>query len=316
MPWSNKRGLEFSFAWLFALFVGAAIILLAIYGATRFIESEKILYDTRVAAELGAILSPLETNLESSKYYRIKLNDETRLNSICQTQGPLGEQSLSVSVQAGLGNKWAQLETGLPSSFQNKYVFMMSGMEGTELHTFILPFSMPYKIGSLIIAYTQAYCLVSPPPFVQEEIESLGLKNVNIVVNKNACPQESIVVCFENTQGCVVRITLEGDGEVGDVTYKFKTLPYYGPLIYAAMFSDQETYECNLMRLRKRAAGLARLYAAKADILSTEGCTSGLGPELYTYSVQLENEAISLRNLVSEADRINQRNERLTCRLF
>jgi len=63
----NKRAFEFSFSWLFAIIMGAVIIFLAIYAANKFIGTERAKQDTELGKELGIILLPIETGLETAK---------------------------------------------------------------------------------------------------------------------------------------------------------------------------------------------------------------------------------------------------------
>ena len=51
----GKRGFEFSFAWIFAVVVGAFILVLAIYAATQIIATEKYNLNTQTAAQLTII---------------------------------------------------------------------------------------------------------------------------------------------------------------------------------------------------------------------------------------------------------------------
>ena len=50
-------------------------------------------------------------------------------------------------------------------------------------------------------------------------------------------------------------------------------------LMYAAIFSDAETYECNLKRLMNRLGRLAKVYEDKADIVAGK-CDTNLKPDL------------------------------------
>src|SRR3989338_7011518 len=72
----NKRGFEFSFVWLFSIVVGAIIIFLAIYTATKLIGSNEYEINTKTAADLRNILNPLGTSFEDSKSEKIELIKE------------------------------------------------------------------------------------------------------------------------------------------------------------------------------------------------------------------------------------------------
>ena len=80
----GKKGVEFSFGWLFALIVGAAIIFLAIYAAIKLVGTEREVLEAGIAKELGIILTPVETGLEEGKVVGpIKFASETRVYNNC-----------------------------------------------------------------------------------------------------------------------------------------------------------------------------------------------------------------------------------------
>jgi len=51
-------------------------------------------------------------------------------------------------------------------------------------------------------------------------------------------------------------------------------------LMYAAVFSDKLTYECQLRRLMQRAEQLSNIYIIKSNALSIKGCDPILNPYL------------------------------------
>ena len=76
----DKRGdLNISFGWLFAIIVGAVILVLAIYGATKVIKTGQQEGQAVSAKELGILLNPLETGFESASSTHLSLKTETRI---------------------------------------------------------------------------------------------------------------------------------------------------------------------------------------------------------------------------------------------
>ena len=71
----GKRGYEFSFAWLFALIVGAALIFFAIYSANQIIGTKRIEAESLRAKQIGVLVNPAETNLESARIITITVAD-------------------------------------------------------------------------------------------------------------------------------------------------------------------------------------------------------------------------------------------------
>ena len=88
-----RRGyLQVSFAWLFAIIAGIFILFLAIYMAVRVVETGTYQIDSKTAKNLGILLNPLETSIESAEKNKIILPVETRIYNECYENGVFGEQ--------------------------------------------------------------------------------------------------------------------------------------------------------------------------------------------------------------------------------
>src|SRR3989344_1332295 len=144
----NRRGFEFSFGWLFAIIVGAVIIFLAIYATTNLIKTEREIQDTELGKQLGIILNPIETALETGKASKISFPLETRLYNDCSLQGTFGSQKISTATKSGIGEKW--LAPGEASTFRNKYLFSDKIVEDKNYIVFSKPLEIPFKIANLI----------------------------------------------------------------------------------------------------------------------------------------------------------------------
>ena len=157
----NKKALEFSFSWIFAIIVGAVIIFLAVYASTEFIKTEKTKQDTVLGKQLGIILTPIETNLETGKITKISIPEETRIYNECKSsQGTFGTQKISLATKL-LNDEWGK--PGFPSTFNNKYIFSQDVIEGKEYFDFVKPFNMPFKIADLIYLWPsdENFCFVN-----------------------------------------------------------------------------------------------------------------------------------------------------------
>jgi len=84
----NKKGFEFTFAWMFSMIVGAVILFLAIYGVVNLIGSERNVIDSFSAQQLGIILQPLETQSFESGIRPMNINfpSETKLGFRCNNE--------------------------------------------------------------------------------------------------------------------------------------------------------------------------------------------------------------------------------------
>lgn len=313
----NKKGFEFSFAWIFAIIVGAVFIFLAIYGVTNFIKQQRGISDTFAGKEIGIILSPVETSLESGKTNQISFSAETRVYNDCKTKGNFGSQGISVAMKSGIGQEWP--EPGQPSIFYNKYIFSTSTVEGKKAMVLAKPFNMPYKVADIILLWgvEEEYCFVNPPREIEDEIEDLSIYGINVTSSKANCKKDSKKVCFGST-GCDMDVDLHLK-----TVKKYKQTLYYSDdkenaLLYGAIFSDPGIYECQVKRLMKRASELALLYRAKSETLSPRGCSSNLESDLIIYSNQTSafNSSIALDGIKYSADELGRRNNALSCKLF
>ena len=303
----NRKGFEFSFAWLFAILVGAVVIFLAIYATTSLIGSGRYETDTKIAAQLESILSPVGTNLEDSKFVRIGFPDETRIYNRCSSIGIFGSQLISTSVRSGIGKEW--LPPGGEIESKDKYVFSKSVLQGEEAYVFVKSFEMPYDVADIITIYSGEYCFINPGDEIEEEVMDLRLPGINISESLEKCKPESIKVCFSSfDRDCDKKVSqTDVDG-----------LYYEEGLVYAAIFSDAEVYECQVRRLMKRTSELAEIYAKKSEFLAGKGCSSNLAGDLGRYSSLLgefENSG-DLRVVKSNSEEIEDKNERLSCELF
>lgn len=274
---NNKRGfLQIPFSWIFAIIVGIFILFLAIYFAFKLMGSGQSEIGAETARQIDVLLNPLETNFETST--PLILSTETRIYNKCENTGNFGEQTIQVSQKSF--NKWA--EPSVDISFENKYLFSDDIVEGEKFYLFSVAFEYPFKIANLIILTSKEYCFLDAPNEVEEDIIQ---ENVKFETNENNCEDESIEVCFSSGNNCDIEVNIgqenvEKDGE---------TLYFTGNLIYGAIFSSKEIYECEVNRLMKRTGQLASLYWDKSSFVRKEQCNSNLDADL-----------LSLRNSANE----------------
>ncbi len=247
----KKGALQISFGWLFAIIVGAFIIFLAIFGLTKFMNTEQGAIDAKTSSEIGILLNPLETSFESAKTTSFSLPAESRINNDCSKTGTFGQQLISVSQKSF--NKWS--ETNLDVSFQNKHIFSSGIVEGKNFYVFSKPFEFPFKVSDLIYMTSskETYCFdVSGD--IEDEIETLD--QANLLIGED-CLEDSVGVC--DSGDCDIRI-YSNYVKKGDDELYFET----DALMYAAIFADAEVYECQLSRLMQRVEKLSEIYIDKA----------------------------------------------------
>ncbi len=314
----NKKALEFSFNWLFAIIVGAVVIFLAIYISSQYIKTARIEQDTKLGKELGIILTPIETDLEASKITKISMPQETRIYNECQETGTFGLQKISTATKS-LNDKWDQ--QGLASSFSNKYLFSEKIIEGKDYTVFSKSLEMPFKIADIMYIWPtkEEFCFVNPPRLIEEEMQDLQT-NVNVTSSASECPREAKKVCF-TTSGCDIDVSLDASGKIkGSLKKKLSNRVYFegSIFLYASIFSDPEIYECQLKRLMKRASELSLLYYSKSLFLTPKGCSSNLEIDLADYANQTLslNNSLQLRDIFLSSEIIRRKNNDLSCKLF
>jgi hypothetical protein len=302
----KKRGIQISFAWLFAIIAGAFILFLAIYAVTKFVGTEKEIKGAETGKDIEVLLNPLETGFESGKTSSMTLPVESRISNICETGGYFGEQKISLSQKSF--NKW--VETDLNLSFSNKYLFSDSVVEGKKFHLFSKPFEFPFKVADLtyITSSEKKYCFLNAPEEVAEEIEDLGQENLFLV----ECPEKSISVCFSDFD-CDI-----------DVNYNARYVRKRGEqvyfeedaLMYAAIFADREVYECQVKRLMQRTDQLALIYRDKISLISRVGCLSDMNLLALSNAANSLSSSSSLAYLVDMVEDLDDKNKLEGCRLW
>jgi len=304
----KKKGLQISFAWLFAIIVGAFILFLAIYGVTKLIGFEQTTQDAKTGKEIGILLNPLETGFESVKATSLSFPVNTRIYNKCNTQGYFGRQIIQISQKSF--NKWT--ETNFDVGFSNKYIFSEEYVEGKTNYVFTKPFEFPFKVTNLIYITSslKKYCFLDAPKEIEDEVLSINQENL-----LTECEEEEVIrVCFDDESCDIIVDYLGGYVEKNGEKMYFET----DALMYAAIFSEKDVYECQIKRLMQRIANLALIYKEKAERISLIGCDSYLEPDLLEL-INLANNLSSsseLSFMVSLVNDIKDKNEDGTCRLW
>jgi len=314
MTKKKKGALEMSFGWLFALVAGAVILFFAIYISTRLINTEKETLSAQTGKEIGILLNPLETSFQSAQTTSITIPVETRINNKCDDTGTFGKQIIQLD-QKNL-NKWTK--TDINVFFENKYIFSTDGIEGKQFYIFSKPFSFPFKVADLfyITSANDIYCFINAPNEIATEINDLNQSNL---ITKN-CSSNAIKVCFSGGN-CDINVN-DYAGYVeknGKEMYFAGTEDDYGnALMYAAIFSNYDIYECQLKRLMLRERELSLLYASNELITETRGCDYNIGGnlnELSDLAAKL-NSSEELKIMKVQVDIINEENSARKCKLW
>ncbi|MFQ5531132.1 MAG: hypothetical protein ACE5ES_00800 [Candidatus Nanoarchaeia archaeon] len=315
---SKKAYLQISFAWLFALVVGAFILFLAIFGASKLIGVGQEVQDAKTGKEIGILLNPLETSFETGKTTFLTMPVDTRIFNKCTLGGGggFGRQIIQIS-QKSFG-EWTQ--TNIDVGFSNKYIFSEVPSEGKKFYLFSKPFEFPFKVTDLIYITSadKNYCFTgNVPEEIADELSFLGQANLFVNNCTGLNPDNTIEVCFTGSgSGCDIQVQY---GNEGLVTKNGKTTRFSGDaLMYASIFSEPDLYECQLQRIMQRTSNLALLYKDKGAFVSRIECNSNLNSDLLSLSSMSKNlnNSLELGRLGLTTDRIKQKNDLANCKLF
>ncbi len=310
----NKLGfLDMSFGWLFALVVGGFILFMAIFFIVKYSQTEQTSSNVQLSKELGVLLNPTETGLETSRVTLFELPAETKIYNECYEAGNFGRQIIRTS-QESFGKFQ---ENYIDVAFQNKYVFSENPVEGKKFYVFSKPFEFPFKVSDLIYITStdKEYCFVNAPKEINEELNSLKQENFLNVTMVDNCPKESEKVCFSSSQesGCdtIVRMGTKIVNKQG------KSVNFEGNvLMYAAIFSSPEIYECQVKRLMKRMSELAGIYDGKASIVSVKNCNVNWGLINLESSAKSYSTSSDLSQINLLVEDIGRRNDIALCKLW
>ena len=310
----NKKGIEMSFNWLFAIIVGAVFIFLAIYASTSLIKTERQTIDSEAAQQLESLLNPLETSIEvSAKPRDIIFPSESRVLIGCDDSKINSASLIRVQTSSKLGDKWQ--DAGLENSVYSKYIFASKINQGKKFSSMIFPLNMPYKVGQIVVFWSDQKCLVNPP----EDVKNLfGNTTNNIFVTDliGRCPSKSQIICFSDSDtSCDVTVDFFNKR----VRKANQNLFFEGNLMYGAIFADSDIYECNLRRLNDKRVYLAQLFAHKSQLIETTsltGCSRNLQPLLLNYASINYNTSRNLALVSEKALELERANDPVTCKLW
>lgn len=320
----NKKGLEMSFVWIFAIVIGSMIIVLAVYFAVRFINTEQMGVNTQTAREFANLFDPLQTSIEESRVpYPLELITETRVFTSCNNNGDFGKSIIQLAERSAF-REHEFSEPGGDISLINQYIFSENQIEGKKFYFFVKSIRMPFKLADLMMVYTDKYCFVGAPSEIETEIANLGGESHNLIVKESSdkCGN-AVIVCFNNfnNEECQVNVVCSTSNcESGEVKKSNKRLYFTQGLMYGAIFSSPENYKCNVQRIAKRLAYLSKLYADKAAFVSARGCETGLFGDMMTLKEMAEDyeDLEDLAVINNYAIQIQSKNEpsNLICQLF
>lgn len=328
----NQRG-TVEFGWIFSIIVGAMILFFAFYFVgTKLMQKQGMdeLVSTQTLDVLYTPFSYVGSVAEASASVA-SLGETTTLQIECSDitgSDFLGYNEISTySFSKGVKNE------APPKRAYDKYIFSEGGAEKL-FFVMSKPLNMPWRIADLVYTFpnNQTYCFdKNTPTNIRNEFQ--GLENSSETKHfffgditpeiKSKC----IDVCF-GTDGCDIKVTSlkNSNYALGYTSKNNKKMYYYGnALLYAALFSSPELYECNLKRLASRASIQRDLYIEKDKALKQKQCYSlfslgPLGTSFESLKTARMTDAIAMENLFSairtNSELLNNQNRGADCALY
>ena len=136
------------------------------------------------------------------------------------------------------------------------------------------------------------------------------MKQANLLTEN--CPSGSVDVCFEKNN-CEINVDVNDKSvEKGNEIVYFED----SALMYGAIFSNKEVYECQVQRLMKRLGELSLVYDEKESIISQRGCSSDVNLLSLANSASSLEDSSDLYIVKNFADDVEGENERAYCELW
>lgn len=327
---SSKSGqLNMSFGWIFAIIAGAVILFLTIYGITNFMDVSQQQQTSAQARDLQVLLNPLETSFSSATSSYIERNTPTRIHNDCFVGGAFGDQAISISEESVDG--WT--DRGVPSRFENKYIFSNATVQGERFYIFSKPFNFPYKVSDLVYLTSAKtkYCFKSPPESIEKELNKINQNN--LIVGCSGSNDEAVEVCFGDSS-CEINVedySREQGSSSGLVIKNREELGFYtDALMYGAIFSEEDNYECQVGRLFKRSQQISSIYLNKYSYMNPNTCNNDFRSGLSNFNSSLdfnvpdpdEDKELTVSNKFKSSrvsdlsDKLRERNDNSFCKLW
>ncbi|MCX8194422.1 MAG: hypothetical protein N3G19_03665 [Candidatus Pacearchaeota archaeon] len=310
----DKKGV-FEFAWIFAVIVGALILFLAFYFVGTHLLKQRYEQETVQAQSLEILLNPFAYlgSLGATSYNPLELQEKAEIIIDCKVESinDFGYNEITILL------KKAE-EPSLPKLSYDKYLYAPQPLKDKNFGALSKPFEMPWRVADIIILWpsSQEYCFSNAPQEIRSEIGKLKeTANITNIKFEN-CSQDAINICWGGGTNC--RVKVNPASRTVEHVKEGKTLYYTtNTLMYAAIFSDPQLYNCNLKRLMARLNSEVDIYEKKAITLSQKNCdaTYNLVP-IRSAAESVFNNPGNIAQLEQSATMLKTTNNMADCTLF
>lgn len=326
----NKTG-ALEFGWIFSIIIGAIILFFAFYFVYSQVMQQQ-LFEQKVQTQgIDVLLTPFSYlgSIGSANAKIATLDRESKISINCKapdSYDALGYNKLvTQSIYRG-----ETVPGGLKNAY-DKYIFA-DEMQSKTLFVMSKPFEAPWRIADLIYFFpdNRTYYFSSAPARIVEELRAIegAFDNKHFFFTPTNIPENSIKVCFRQESNCDITVYNEGENyELGRVTKKnskneIETIYYYNDaLMYAAIFSNKELYDCNVQRLFSRASIQLDLYQQKNTLIIQKGCVANINLQSLAQSFEKlktnPNNLDTFKSLKTSSIFVNNANRNaINCNLY
>lgn len=329
----SKRAQMPAFGWVFAIIIGIMILFLAGYLIGKMIRTNEYESEVEMARGFDIILNPFASiggigPVSMGK--TVRLAQETALEFSCDDTG-LGSQGLMLKTKSSFGG-WGDLTEEM--SIYDKYIYSENA-QGKNFYILSKSFELPFRIDELIYIVSDDYCFINAPEKMNEQFENLNMPKIKFDADdcegKNVCfgiDQDYCDVAVEGSE-CEDEFFCDNIYEHGSVKKKGERDTFYfatDAMLYAAIFSDYYTYDCNFNRLMNRLDLLCDIYKEKIGKMNPECNADSINNELAKLKADVQelkeliktgNDAGSMaEQLYSDAEMLGEANSDADCSVF
>jgi hypothetical protein len=302
---------------------GLAFLIMAIYAASSFKDIKTYESNPEIAKQISVFIDPLQAGFATSSKGEIDFNQEVKLRNVCDDNNYFGSNRLSI---ATMGKNEEYSDYGSTITVNDKYIFSNDIIIDNSVYTLSKTFSYPYEVSDFIILIpsSQEYCLEDVPEDISDNLDLLGIDNLYF---SNCSNDENMVQICTSPQNCDIIITgyctsfeCTSKYNFGTVKKGSDTYYYTNDLIYSAIFSDIDNYNCNTRRLINRNSLLAEMYLDKINLLNSRGCTNYLAEDLLIWKNYMSSlssdDIVNMLDYYQKSIDLNNQNSDSGCKLW
>jgi len=240
-----KKAQMQQFAWIFSIIVGAVVLFLAFFFVTQYSKQvERPTKQITIASGINILLEPFSAigSLAEIRAEPIELPAGIYVEFNCNAVKDYSE------IKA---REKGHRRFDLTEKVYDKYIFAktIETKARSKFFAFSLPIKIPFYVATATVIVADDYCLASLP---------------------NNDYKESLQEVYDSIED---KVDIELDFSCSENLLEGKQ--YIDGLILAAVFSEDDVYNCNLERILSRAIRIAGIYKEKAMLMQQKGCSVG-----------------------------------------